>query len=243
MNAGRILGVLILAGVAMSLTRRAQASQSPGGAQPFSITTYLPSFDTIDAAINTGYDYLFEEPPAVAADGAIALDAVKQEAGLLDQIGAALQPTSYGFDAMQNPNVQAFLAMIRYAEGADYQTLFGGSKFQSFADHPRTVITAGKYKSSAAGAYQILARTWDDVRGRIGATDFSPYWQDQAAIFLIKRRGALPDVLAGRFEDAINKVRKEWASLPGAGYGQPERSLANLRNVYAANGGTFGTVV
>lgn len=143
--------------------------------------------------------------------------------------------------ALANPNVQAFLAMIGQFEGGDegYHALFGGGRFESFADHPRTLVKTSGYASTAAGRYQILARTWDDVRDKIGAVDFSPYWQDVAAVYLIRRRGALDDVLAGRFNDAIAKVAKEWASLPGAGYGQPERALETARNVYANAGGSF----
>jgi muramidase (phage lysozyme) len=47
----------------------------------------------------------------------------------------------------------------------------------------------------------------------------------------------LEDVLAGRFDVAIYKCRKEWASLPGAGYGQGERSFTSLVQVYQYAGG------
>jgi lysozyme len=92
-------------------------------------------------------------------------------------------------------------------------------------------------KSSAAGAYQILARTWDGVRAKLGLPDFSPASQDAAAVELIRQRGALADVRAGRFAVAVDKCKKEWASLPGAGYGQPENSLARLQNAYVSSGG------
>ena len=157
--------------------------------------------------------------------------------GIFSTIGQAIQPQTY-MNPIDDPNVRAFLDMIGYSEGADYNTLFGGGTFDSFYDHPRQVISKSGYKSSAAGKYQIIQKTWDDVAPKIGAQDFLPATQDAAAIYLIKRRGALNDVIAGNFTAAVQKVRKEWASLPGAGYGQPERSLAQLQTVYQQAGGT-----
>ena len=145
------------------------------------------------------------------------------------------------------PNVQAFLAMIRAGEGTagpeGYRTLFGGELFATFADHPRNPVTRisgdSLITSSAAGAYQILARTWDDIAPALQLADFSPQSQDIAAVALIRRRGALADVRAGRFEDAVAKCAKEWASLPGSPYGQPTLTLARARDVYSGAGGVF----
>jgi len=142
-------------------------------------------------------------------------------------------------------NRAAFLLMIRTAEGTagrdGYRTLFGGGLFDSFADHPRQVVTAmsnGKpISSSAAGAYQFLRRTWDTLAARLGLMDFSPASQDTAALELISEAGALGDVDAGRFALAVRKVRKIWASMPGAGYGQPEVALNQLQAAYQAAGG------
>src|SRR3990167_9402573 len=123
-------------------------------------------------------------------------------------------------------NMRAFLMMIRHAEGTagpdGYRTLFGGGLFEGFEDHPRQRITrklGGKpITSSAAGAYQFLERTWDEVQTKLDLPDFSPNSQDRGAVELIRRRGALKLVVGGRFEQAVEKVRKEWASMPGAGY-------------------------
>lgn len=173
-------------------------------------------------------------------------DPTYEEPDLLDQADAALQDlTDMGQDitSWEQQNIDAFLWAIRVSEGTDglngYSMLVGGGLFGSFADHPRVLVNLPNLgiKSSAAGAYQILRRTWDDVRGAIGAPDFSPPWQDRAAVELIRRRGALADVRAGRFATAINKCKKEWASLPGAGYGQHENSLARLQNAYVSAGG------
>lgn len=147
----------------------------------------------------------------------------------------------------KHPNVRAFLAMIRAGEGtadpAGYSRLFGGAQFASFADHPRIAVTrtlAGKpLTSTAAGAYQFLARTWDECRAALNLPDFSPASQDAAAVYLIRRRGALSDVKAGRFNEAVRKCAKEWASLPGSPYGQPVKTLAQARKTYETNGGTY----
>lgn len=142
-------------------------------------------------------------------------------------------------------NLRAFLALIRWCEGTagedGYRTRFGGGLFDSFSDHPGGTVTrtlGGKpITSSAAGAYQFLQSTWDECRDALGLPDFSPESQDKAAIFLIKRRGALEDVEAGRIEAAIAKCAKEWASFPGSPYSQPTKTLAQCIDVYQKAGG------
>jgi len=148
-------------------------------------------------------------------------------------------------DYVSDSNVQAFLRLIRTGEGTNdaggYSRMFGGGSFASFADHPRKAITRGGLTSTAAGAYQFLSKTWDDMVRQYGFTDFSPANQDVAAVALIKRRRALADVVAGRFDAAIAKCNKEWASLPGSPYGQPTLTLAKARQVLLAYGGSFDT--
>lgn len=128
-----------------------------------------------------------------------------------------------------NANVRAFLALIKFTEGAGYRTLFGGEQFSSFADHPRQAITrnlGGKpITSTAAGAYQFLSRTWDECASACALPDFSPRSQDIGALFLIERRRALNAVLEGDWGTALARCSKEWASLPGSPYGQPVKSL------------------
>jgi muramidase (phage lysozyme) len=137
--------------------------------------------------------------------------------------------------------------MIRVGEGtADpdgYRRHFGGRLFSDYSDHPRIAITAGlgknKYTSTAAGAYQFLSRTWDECAKALHLVDFSPPNQDMAAEFLIARRKALDDVLAGRIESAITKCAREWASLPGSPYGQPVKTLAQALESYREAGGVL----
>lgn len=139
-------------------------------------------------------------------------------------------------------NVKAFLLMIQRSEGTygpdAYNMLFGGGLFSSFAKHPNQKVVAGGYTSTAAGAYQFLYSTWQEVAISLGLSDFSPASQDLGAIEKIRQRGALDLVIAGRFEEAVSKCRKEWASLPGAGYGQPEQKMATLLSYYKNAGGS-----
>lgn len=140
-----------------------------------------------------------------------------------------------------NPNVLAFLTVIRTGEGTlgekGYRTLYGGGLFESFSDHPRKLIKAGDWTSTAAGAYQFLSKTWDGLVQKYGFSDFSPTNQDYAAIRLIEGRGALEDVVNGRIESAIRKCNKEWASLPESPYGQPTMTMYRALEAYRAAGG------
>lgn len=144
------------------------------------------------------------------------------------------------YDALRtNQQVQQFLDVLARGEGTagkgdnGYNIGFGGTEFTSYSDHPRTVRefrqTDGKMnKTTAAGRYQFLGSTWDDVAPVVGAKDFSPANQDKAAIELIRRAGALDNVLTGDFEGAINKLGGTWASLPSSPYAQPKRTMNDL---------------
>lgn len=174
---------------------------------------------------------------------------------LTDELENLAMGTTYG-----TGNIDAFLKMIRFAEGTSgpngYRTMFGGGLFNDYADHPRKAhqFTDGDGRrlwTTAAGAYQFMAvspiptggrtkvDTWDRLKRKLGLLDFGPESQDRAALELIDECGALADVRAGRFAVAVGKVRKVWASMPGAGYSQPEKSINKLAAVYAEAGGAF----
>lgn len=143
--------------------------------------------------------------------------------------------------ASVHPNARAFLDMISAAEGTTahgYNTLVGGSRIASLARHPSlTVRLSSTLSSTAAGRYQFLKRTWDALQRKLGLPDFGPHSQDLAALELINEKGALGKVLTGDVTGAINATRKVWASFPGAGYGQGERTLAYMINAYTRAGG------
>ena len=89
-----------------------------------------------------------------------------------------------------HPNVSAFLDMIAESEGTHdlgddgYNVLVGGKLFDSYSDHPRRVIVVNRrgLRSSAAGRYQILQRTFDGLQRQLGTKGFRPEVQDENKI-------------------------------------------------------------
>lgn len=140
---------------------------------------------------------------------------------------AAPAPVAKAPPPPPNPeaNVKKFLDFLGRAEGADYNTIVGGGKFSDFRAHPRVIgLTTKEGTSTAAGKYQIVGTTYDDIAPKIGVRDFSPDSQDKIAIELIRRKGALEDVRNGNFQAAVAKLGGIWASLPSSPYSQPKRS-------------------
>ena len=143
---------------------------------------------------------------------------------------------------LDNGNTWAFLRVIRQGESDQtdeaYRMMFGGSLFDTPPwEHPRMLHTFNGLSSTAAGAYQILLRTWDGLVEQYGFPDFSPQSQDLAAIALIKGRGALDDIKQGNLGEAIRKCKLEWASLPYSPYQQPTRTLAQAIETFNDFGG------
>lgn len=164
---------------------------------------------------------------------------------------------------LPNPqsNVAAALAALKWSEG----TAVAGDPYRvcyaykhtiaSFSDHP---AVTGEWRgeplspamcagaglgpgcvSTAAGAYQIIKPTWLSLKSKLGLPDFSPASQDAAAVELLRQRGALALIEQGRFAEGMAAARKEWASLPGAGYGQGERTIAALTAKFTEAGGVL----
>ena len=153
--------------------------------------------------------------------------------------------TSTDQNALQNPNVKAFLDTIAYSEGTihigdnGYNVFLGGSTFDDYSQHPNQKHTAGSWASTAAGRYQFVYPTWQDIAGVLGLSDFTPDSQDLGAVELLRRADALDDIAAGNFEAAIAKAKGTWASLPGSTSGQPQQKMAVLQNFYTQSGGTL----
>jgi lysozyme len=174
-------------------------------------------------------------------------DTAYEEPDLLDQADALFQEftdmNSNVSPEQQSRNLRAFMQMIRVSEGTagpdGYRTIVGGSLFDDYSDHPRELIWIPRINdySSAAGAFQIIRRTWDGVQRKLGLTDFSPASQDRACVELIRQRGGLHLAMNGEFAAAVERCKKEWASLPGAGYNQRENSMATLQAAYLNAGG------
>lgn len=142
------------------------------------------------------------------------------------------------------PERRALLDTIRYAEGTwkggspeGYRVLYGGGLFNSLARHPEITVRR-RYTSAAAGAYQFLPATWREASRKLALGDFSAPNQDQAALYLVERRGALAAVdRSGLGEAVLARLSREWASLPashgGSHYGQPVKSRQVLIAFYA----------
>lgn len=143
---------------------------------------------------------------------------------------------------VNDPRIRAFLRVIRERESsqsdAAYRMRWGGlgkpvAFFDSFADHPRVMEpTTGGRVSSAAGAYQFVATTWDEIAGEMGLHDFSPASQDLAAVGLLVKRGIADRILADNFEGAVAAARPTWTSLPGAEEASAGWTMAKARAVY-----------
>ena len=144
------------------------------------------------------------------------------------------------YDELQgNPKVKDFLDLLAKAEGTygkgdgGYNIAFGGAADVGYDAHPQklhnfTQTDGTPNKTTAAGRYQILDKTYQGLQKQLGTTDFSPQTQDKMAIELIRQQGALDNVLAGDYEGAINKLGNIWASLPSSNYAQPKRSMEEL---------------
>jgi muramidase (phage lysozyme) len=143
-------------------------------------------------------------------------------------------------------NQKAFVDMVAMSEGTyghgddGYNMLVnpGGYFNNGYVDHPRTVVhVGGSLYSTAAGRYQILARTWDSVKGAIGAADFSPPYQDAACLELARRRGAMDAINAGDMVTAVTLCNREWASFTGSPYNQNPHSMDTMLAWFEQAGG------
>ena len=130
---------------------------------------------------------------------------------------------------------RAFLSTIAYAEGTGdvYNYIFSHASFTSFDDHPRKrKCSSSGLCSNAAGRYQFLSGTWDQLAKRTGVRDFSPESQDIMCLALIRQVDASDDVANAHnyasFERAVYSLSGKWASLPGASYGQPTKPMSEI---------------
>lgn len=142
------------------------------------------------------------------------------------------------------PNLSAFLTLIRQAEAnGDYYALVGGGQFSDARDHPANTgefagIQGPSGLTTAAGAYQITRRTWNDLGGVSRYGDFLPKSQDQAAVDLLRRRGAFADIEAGNFDIALTKLKNEWEAFARMLAGNYPITLADAKNIYVNAGGS-----
>jgi len=143
------------------------------------------------------------------------------------------------------PERRALLNTIRYAEGTwtagrpdGYRMIYGGSLVSDLERHPE-ITERSTYLSAAAGAYQFLPGTWQEAARSLGLRDFQPRSQDQAALYLVEKRGALARFdRHGLCPEVLARLAPEWASLPsrsgGSYYGQPVHGADTLLRFYRA---------
>jgi muramidase (phage lysozyme) len=138
-----------------------------------------------------------------------------------------------------SPEARALLDTISSTESGQgensyhmmYRDKPGQGSITDMSHHPhqgRQILSgpnADRRTSSAAGRYQFLGSTWDDIAKRYGIKDFSPESQDLAAWYLAQEnykkktgrdlnsdlKSKNPEILAG-IGKALNKT---WTSLPG----------------------------
>lgn len=157
------------------------------------------------------------------------------------------------------PNRKAFLDMLSVSEGTStspitkcngYDVIVTGSDgkpeiFTDFSDHPfnkgrpSKVINSKGLTSNASGRYQFMLKDWKHYREMLALLNFGPDAQDAWAIQLIRERAALPLIDGGMFALAVARCSNLWASLPGAGYGQHENTMAKLESAYVDAGGVI----
>jgi len=143
------------------------------------------------------------------------------------------------YDLMPTLRMKAFLRCLReyecQAEQDDtkrYQMLNtplpnGNKRFNDFSKHPWYGITnqLPNHGSGAAGAYQILPKTWNSILfdpsaqrivAKSGEPLFDQKMQDRIAVAILEGRNALGSIRSGDIAKAIQLLQKEWTSLPGA---------------------------
>lgn len=159
--------------------------------------------------------------------------------------------------ALQNENMRKFLTFLSMSEGTapfkDPYLAKGGTRgallSTGYKNHPAMLGKEGhwyfkdndgkKLLSTANGRYAIKKSTWEMANKALGGNlTFNPQDQDLAAAYLIANRGALKDVLDGNINQAIQKVGKEWASLPTApdSYNQHRNQWDRIHGMLASSG-------
>jgi muramidase (phage lysozyme) len=143
----------------------------------------------------------------------------------------------------------AFLEMLKWAEiGEDlleisddgYNVLVGSTAshpllFKSYSDHPR--VYNAIFNSTAAGAFQIIRRTFNDYSKLLNLHDFTPASQEAIALQLLKERHALNAIEQGWVDYAVRLASPVWASLPYSGASQPKHAIGDLICVFKKHGG------
>ncbi|MBI4748649.1 MAG: glycoside hydrolase family 104 protein [Acidobacteria bacterium] len=160
------------------------------------------------------------------------------------------------------PQIRAMLETIAWAEGLndDYRRIVIGivkqtpnGKYKEFIgkssreivisldEHPQIYVDwkKGEKLSSAAGRFQLVYSTWEEVQKIYHFPDFSPRSQELGAIARMVRREMIRPLLTRNYEGAFRNGNREWASFPGSPYGQHHKSMTEIVEVYKKHLASF----
>jgi muramidase (phage lysozyme) len=183
--------------------------------------------------------------------------------GAIPQTGSGVDPTKTSSTKNYEiawkdapPEAKALLNTISGPEsGGDYNVIYGGGKFDSYADHPRQDVRIrtgpnANRTSSAAGKYQFLGSTWDEMKNKYKLSDFSPENQDKAAWYLAAETYGGEDKLLAALRSGDPKVlanvgsalKGKWTSLPGGiEQGTTTNKFVSAYNNYLSKAGGAST--
>lgn len=142
-----------------------------------------------------------------------------------------------------------------------YTTWFTGTgkNFSDLSTHPQTInCNKSGLCSSAAGAYQIMGWKFDELNGyliqehngtyktvkplvydedsdlakKYNAKGFSEISQDRLCLIILTKKNIIPSILNDNIEEAIDKAKGIWVSLPGATAGQPTAKMKETLQYY-----------
>lgn len=142
-------------------------------------------------------------------------------------------------NSTQLANARDYLNMLAASEGTasrgdrGYNVMFRGDLVNDYSRHPNMVHTYidknGKQgKSTAAGRYQFLYKTYEEMAKKLGITDFSPESQDKVAIALMLEKGVDFDDGAD-FGANLRKINNVWTSLAGSSLGAQYHSTRSFQ--------------
>ncbi|ESS71649.1 hypothetical protein MGMO_93c00070 [Methyloglobulus morosus KoM1] len=167
----------------------------------------------------------------------------------------SISSSSTAEELVLHQKIKAMLEVLAFTEGTgnDYGKIVEGTVISSplhpelvgkknvsvtdLSQHPNILVQVNaNLKSSAAGRYQFLKKTWD----KLEMPDFQPKSQDIAAVKLMKKRKMIQPLLSGDLHSAVFRGSQEWASLPtqsGGSFfgGQPARTLSEIETKYKSS--------
>ena len=191
-------------------------------------------------------------PAATAATAPNAGGAAPRSGSATTDNTRTSSSSSAAQELVHHPKIKGMLEVLAFTEGTgnNYGKVVNGTVISSphhpelvgkknvsvtdLSQHPNILVQVNAtIKSTAAGRYQFLKRTWDGL----GMQDFQPKSQDIAAVRLMMMRGMIEPLLTDNLRKAVSKGAPEWASLPTEGGGsffggQPARTISEIEKKY-----------